>query len=246
MLAVFGALRSSPGVTTSALAIASCLDGAVLVEADWDGGVLGARLGLPRETGLTSLAAAARSGSEVDLAHHGHHLADGTLIVPGPMSAHSAIGVWTSAGRWLTEILVNASAHHPVLVDAGRLSPLSPLSPLIELADRLVVVARPDVEELHALATRLDGLRTVTQDRISVLLVGERPYRAAEVEDHFGVAVIGSMADDRRAAEAISGLGRAVNGRTLRRSSLARSARAVAEKLLVHAGVPPAAEVTPA
>lgn len=145
MLAVFGALRSSPGLTTSMLAVASCLEDAAVVEADWDGGVLGVRLGLPREPGLVSLAAAARTGSEPDLADHGHLLADGTLVVPGPTSADSAIGVWSSVGRRLAEVLVSASVQRPVLVDAGRLSPLSPVSPLIERADCLVVVARPEV-----------------------------------------------------------------------------------------------------
>jgi hypothetical protein len=61
MLVAFGAVRSSPGVTTAALTIASCIDNSVLVEADWDGGVLGARLGLSREPGLTTLAGATRA-----------------------------------------------------------------------------------------------------------------------------------------------------------------------------------------
>lgn len=247
MLVVFGALRSSPGVTTSVLAIASCLEGAAVVEADWDGGVLATRLGIAREPGLTSLAAAARTSPDVDLADHGHQIAGGgTLVVPGPASADSAIGVWTSVGRRLTEVVVDSSARRPVLVDAGRLSPLSPVRGLVERADRLVVVARPEVEELHALNTRIGDLRTATRDRISVLLVGDRPYRPADVASQLGVDVVGFLADDRRAAEAISGHGRAVSSRTLRRSALARSARAVAERILEHAGVPAEAEVAPA
>jgi MinD-like ATPase involved in chromosome partitioning or flagellar assembly len=245
MLVVFGALRSSPGVTTSILAIASCLEGAVVVEADWDGGVLATRLGIAREPGLTSLAAAARTSPDVDLADHGHQIGGGTLVVPGPASADSAIGVWTSVGRRLTEVVVDSSARRLVLVDAGRLSPLSPVRGLVEQADRLVVVARPEVEELHALSTRIGDLRTATRDRISVLLVGDRPYRAADVASQLGVDVVGFLADDRRAAEAISGHGRAVSSRTLRRSALARSARAVAERILEHAGAPAEAEVAP-
>ena len=232
MLVVLGALRSSPGVTTSTLAIASCLEGAAVVEADWDGGVLGARLGLPLDPGLTSLAAASRIGSEVDLAGHGHHLADGTLVVPGPTSPDSAIVVWTSMGRQLAEVLVRSSAQGPVLVDAGRLSPLSPVRPLIEKAARLVVVARPRVEELSVLSTRIGDLRSATDDRVSVLLVGERIYRTTEVEAELGVPVIGYLADDRRAADAISGHGRAVSSRVLRRSPLAQSARAAADEVL--------------
>lgn len=246
MLVVLGAVRSSPGVTTSTLAIASCIEGAALVEADWDGGVLAARLDLPREPGLTSLAAAARTGGVLDLADHGHQLGDGTLIVPGPASADSAIGVWASVGRRLAEVLLASSRQRPVLVDAGRLSPLSPVAPLIEQADRLIVVARPVVEELHALGSRLPELRTAARDRVSLLLVGERPYRAADVASQFGVDVVGFLADDRNAADAISGHGRATSSRTLRRSALARSARATAERILQHAGVPIEAQAAPA
>lgn len=232
MLTVFGAVRSSPGVTTSIMAIASCLEGAAVVEADWDGGVLAARLGLPREPGLTSLAAAARTATAADLKDHGHPLADGTLVVPGPASADSAIGVWTSVGRRLADVLVTESGRRPVLVDAGRLSPLSPVSVLLEQADRLVVVARPAVEELHALSTRLGELRNAARDRVSVLLIGERPYGAAQVAEQLDVDVVGFLADDRRAAEAISGHGRAVSTRALQRSALARSARNAAERIM--------------
>ena len=230
MLTVLGALRSSPGVTTSTVVIASCLEGAVVVEADWDGGVLSARLDLPREPALTSLAAAARTGN-VDIDDHAHSLPDGTVVVPGPASADSAIGVWTSVGRRLADVLADAATRRPVLVDAGRLSPLSPVAPLIEHADRLVVVARPTVEELHALAARLDDLRATSKGRLSVLLVGDRPYRTAEVAAQLDVDVVGFLADDRRAAEAISGTGRAVSQRSLARSALARSARAAAERI---------------
>src|SRR3546814_11529374 len=51
-------VRGAPGVTTSALLLASRLGGSALVEADLSGGVLAVRYGLGREPGLTSLAPA--------------------------------------------------------------------------------------------------------------------------------------------------------------------------------------------
>ena len=49
--------RGAPGVTTTALLVASHLD-AVMVEADLSGGVVAIRYGLGREPGLVTLAAA--------------------------------------------------------------------------------------------------------------------------------------------------------------------------------------------
>lgn len=246
MLVALGALRSSPGVTTATLAIASCLDGAVIVEGDWDGGVLATRFGLTHEPGLATLAAAARTSSEVDLATHAQSVAGGTLVVPGPTSADSAAGIWTSAGDRLTSTLRSASRQRPVLVDVGRLSPLAPLAPLLSAADRVVVVARPLVEELHAITANLDRVRSSASGRVAVLLVGNRPYPAAEVAAQLQVEVVGFLADDRRTADAITGRGAAMNPRALRRSALARSARDVAERLVEPSAIRPHAgqEVT--
>ena len=236
MLAAFGAVRSSPGVTTAVLTIASCLDNSVLVEADWDGGVLGARLGLSREPGLTTLAAAARVDPSSDITAHAQLLPGGTLAVPGPASAGSAVGVWTSAGSRLAGTLRAGARSRPVLVDVGRLSPLSPVVPLLDAADLLVVVARPAVEELHAAAVRIDDLQREASCPLAMLLVGERPHGPDEVAVQLQVNVLGALADDRRAADAISGRGSAVSARVLRRSALARSARDVAERLIAAAG----------
>lgn len=236
MLAAFGAVRSSPGVTTAALTIASCLDSSVLVEADWDGGVLGARLGLAREPGLTTLAAASRANPSEDVTVHAQALPGGTLAVPAPASAGSAVGVWTSAGSRLAGVLRTAAGQRPVLADVGRLSPLSPVAPLLDAADVLVVVARPTVEELHAAAARIDDLQRKGARPVAMLLIGERPYGPDEVAAQLQVNVLGALADDRRAADAISGRGSAVSTRVLRRSPLARSARDVAERLITAAG----------
>jgi hypothetical protein len=73
-LIALASVKSSPGVTTTALALASMWKTAPrrqLVEADPGGGDLGLWLGLPADSGLAGLAAAARHGHEAGLAWPG-------------------------------------------------------------------------------------------------------------------------------------------------------------------------------
>ncbi len=231
MLAVFGAPRSSPGVTTAVVAVASCAVDAVVVEGDPDGGVLAARFGLAKEPGLTTMAAAVRSAPEgsFELDAHQQALPGGVRVVAGPASAESATALWRSAGPRLVSALAGVATSRPVVVDAGRLSPVAPTGALLDAADVLVVVVRPHLEDLHALAARAKALQGSTS-RLAVLLVGDQPYGPADVADQLDVEVLGVLAHDRRAADALAGRGWSAKG--LRRSSLARSARVVAERLL--------------
>jgi hypothetical protein len=78
-LIALASVKSSPGVTTAALALASMWKTAgrrLLLEADPGGGDLGLWLGLPADSGLAGLAAAARHGHEAGLAwRHARELA---------------------------------------------------------------------------------------------------------------------------------------------------------------------------
>jgi hypothetical protein len=231
---VFAAARSAPGVTTAMLACASVWDGRVLlVEAAEDGGALAARFGLPVEPGLTTLVAALRHGSNGDrpaalLAEHVQVL-PGTdridaLVVPPSLEVAQAL-LRTAAGR-LAGLLDQAETD--VLVDAGRL-PASPLAaPLLEGADRLVLVVRPRVEELTALAHRLPHLSRLGPAP-ELLLVGDRPYGPVEVTETLGVPVVGVLARDTDAAEALAAVG---SPRRLARSPLLRTATGVVDQLV--------------
>lgn len=234
MLVVFGSARSSPGVTTAVVAIASCLDRAIVVEGDPDGGVLAARFGLSKEPGLTTLAAGARAGSPEPFAIEAHQqeLPGGVEVIVGPASPESATALWRSSGPRVASTLADVAHTMPVLVDAGRLSPVAPTASLLEVADLLVVVVRPILEDLHALVARTQSFRSHAA-RLVVLMVGEQPYGPADVAEQLGVQVIGVLASDPRAADALAG--RAWMSRGLRRSSLARSARSVAERLVQSA-----------
>lgn len=246
-LVVAGAVRSSPGTTTTLLAVGGCLRDRVVVEGDPDGAVLNVRFGLDREPNLASLAAGARTGaSTASLLEHTQLLPGGVPVVPGLASADRAIALWRSAGPRLAETL--AAFDGTVLLDAGRLAPASPLLPILRHAACTVIVARPTPEHLYPLAHRLGALREVSTD-VVVVLVGDKPYGAAEVSSQLGVDVLGVIAHDDRAARALAGEA-TDSGRGLRRSALARSARQVAEVLVERSGArAPAAgqvEVMPA
>ena len=105
-----GSAHGSPGVTTTALALAAtwpehrrCL----LVEADPFGGVIAARYGLGDTPGLSSLAAVGRRGLDDDVVwQHAQQLSGGVLVLVGPASADEA---------------------HAVVRDLAELSPSGPL-----------------------------------------------------------------------------------------------------------------------
>ena len=234
MRVVFAAARSSPGVTTAMLACASVWpDHVLLVEAAEDGGALAARFGLPVEPGLTTLAAASRHGTNGDgpatlLGQHVQALPGtdriGALVGPPSLEAAQAL-LRTAAGR-LAGLLDEADAD--VLVDAGRL-PAAPLAgPLLEGADRLLLVVRPRVEELTALAHRLPRLAGFGPAP-ELLLVGDRPYGPGEVADTLGVPVVGVLAVDPDAADALAAVG---TSRRLGRSTLLRTAGGVVDHLV--------------
>jgi hypothetical protein len=231
---VFAAARSAPGVTTAMLACTSVWPGRVLlVEAAEDGGALAARFGLPVEPGLTTLTAASRHGSNGDqpatlLAEHVQALpgTDRIDALVGPPSLEVAQALLRTAAGRLASLLDRAETD--VLIDAGRL-PATPLAaPLLEGADRLLLVVRPRVEELTALAHRLPHLSGLGPAP-ELLLVGDRPYGPGEVAETLGVPVVGVLAHDPDAAEALAAAG---SPRRLARSPLLRTATGIVDQLV--------------
>lgn len=218
-IVVLGSLRGAPGVTTTALLVAGSRDGSLLVEADLAGGVVAVRYGLGREPGLTTLAAA----GSVDADGWREHAqsAGGVAVLVGPDSAEHAESLWKGAGQRLGAVLDASDAW--VVADAGR---LSGSTPLFDVAALVVVLVRPVAEHLVALSYRLPVLRrAVRSGAVSVVLVGEDPYRPRDVAEPFGVDVLGVVPDDRRAADLLTGGRRSVAA--FSRSRLARAAAGV-------------------
>jgi hypothetical protein len=229
-LVVLGTARSSPGVTTAVLALGAVWSRAgrepLVVEADPDGGVLAARYGLSAHPNLTELAGRTRAGLRpMDAWDHAQMLSGGLGVVVAHPSAEQTHAALRTGAAQIGEHL-DMVDRTDVLVDAGRLSPSSPALALVESASLVVVVLRPRLDEISALSHRLLALQGAAEVRI--LLVGEHPYRAAEVEANLGVEVVGVLADDPKGAAAVGGR------RGIRRigtSTLLRSAVPVAAAL---------------
>lgn len=214
----FASARGAPGVTTTALAVSGWVDDCVLLEADPAGGVLAIRYGLGREPGLLTLAASGSSG-ETDISRHAQLLPGGTTVVPGPETAAQALHVWDVGRRSIEQAVF--SADRTVVVDLGRLAPGAPTAGIAEAAEVLGVVVRPVPEQLIPAAAIAKAWPNG-----GVVLIGDSPYSPADVAAQLEVRVHGVLADDARAATALTSGG---GGRNLARSALMRSARALAK-----------------
>jgi hypothetical protein len=229
-LVILGATRSSPGVTTATLALGAVWQRggrhALVVEADPDGGVLAARYGLGAHPNLTELAGRTRSGLRpTDAWDHAQVLPGGLgAVVAHPSADQTHAALRTGAAR-IGDHLSRLEGTD-VLVDAGRFNPSSPALELLVWASLIVVVVRPRLDEISALAHRLPALQELGD--VGLVLVGHRPYGASEVAVSLGVDVLGVLADDPKGAAAIDGTGRS---RRFRSSALVRSARDVAGAL---------------
>lgn len=243
MLIAIASAKGSPGTTTTAVALGSVWQRDVIVaDVDPAGGDLALRHRGPRgvpldpEQGLLSLAAAARRGlSPEDVAEH-VQTADGGLDVivgvAGPDQVTGIGPVWPTMAAALRDV-----PHADVIVDCGRITPGSPVLPVLTAADAVVLCVRPTIEAYAHLRERLRWLAgplrigELGSVPVGVVLVAD-PGDASGARDldrllqHEGlqVSVIGRVADDPKAADAMAGR----RGRRLDRSLLIRSAREVA------------------
>jgi MinD-like ATPase involved in chromosome partitioning or flagellar assembly len=224
-------VKHAPGVTTAAVALAAAYgEGALVVEADPSGGDIAARSRLTLEPGLLTLAAAGRRvGTALDFSPHLQALPGGGGVVVAPVDPDLArAAVTTTAPR-----LAGAQGAQLTIIDCGRFFAESPARPVIRSADVAVVVIEPTVAGVEHLRARVGGLDRPILGRLAVLLVGDRPYGAAEVEQVVGNPVVGSLAVDPRAVAALYA------GSGARRSMLVRSARSALDAI---AQVAPRAE----
>ena len=232
MIVSLASLKGAPGVTSWTVLLAAAWPSAhardrVVLEADPDGGVLGARYGLGIEPGVVSLMAAARRATTapVDVELHARLLGPGLWVVPGPDSGEQARSVWASGADTLAADL--AADERLWLVDAGRLDLAGPNSTLIERCSVcvLVVSGRPeDLVRLPAVVGALDGRGVDT----AVLVCGPMEYKVADVVGFAGTPHVWHVArtDDLVAVAA----GAPAGGRA-RRTWLWRSAIEVAARL---------------
>ncbi len=226
-LVVVGSVKDAPGVTTLAVGMVAGWPrpGAVLLEADPDGGDLAARFGHHPDPGLMSFAAAARSGADSGvLRGHVQRLrldVDVVLAAPGDY-AIAAVQTLAYGGP---QLLRHAAGDTTLVVDVGRLVQGGPGLALAAMAADVVLVARPTLDQLTQVQARLGWLREALGGRLWLALSRPGPYRAAEIARDLRVDVAGELPDDDRGAGVLSGR---LVGRGWPRLQLPRAARAIA------------------
>lgn len=184
-----GSVHGSPGTSSLALDLARmCGPGALLIEADPDGGCLAARLDLSVRPGLTELAGAARVGiAAEDLWRFAQSTAHGVAVVvahPAAEQVHAALRAAVNhVGSALPQLGVD------VIVDVGRLRPGSPALGFAAAADRTLVLTDNSIESLVSVHHRGQLLGGVGEPL--VVLTADKPYGIAEVAANCGQPVWG-------------------------------------------------------
>jgi hypothetical protein len=248
-IVALASVKGSPGVTTTALALASWWPRPVVVmEADPAGGDLAARLGLPEEPGLVGLAASLRRdlrGGTPDGASIERYVQAAPLrtasgeasVVTAPAgSRQAAAAVGLLSG--LATLPVPDEAD--LLLDLGRVADTtdadrpSTAQWLIEAAHLLVWVARPQLADLAHLAAATEH-QPDSAPEPWVILTGGGPYPAEEVATALAVTVLGNLPADPSGSAAVWAGG----GRTWAHSALGRATRDVATAIAELVGAAP-------
>jgi hypothetical protein len=194
-LVVVASVTGSPGATRFLLGVAAAWPDPsrqrVVLEADPDGGRLGAELGVGVEPGLMALALAARGGglTAADLVTHGAAAVGDWSVIPAPASAEQTTSALVHAAGTLAGVVTADREARVWLVDAGRLSGRSPAMPFARLADHVVVVTAGAFPSLQLVPHRVEALRDAGCN-VSVVVVEPTAWSPGEVAEFVGANVL--------------------------------------------------------
>lgn len=239
MLVGVGSLRGAPGASCIAVAMTATWERrerTILAELDPDGGTFAARYGLAiEEVNLAGLAAASRHRVDEEAVwRHTQESPFGFPMIVAPSTPSEMTRVMSGFARRVEELgSTLGDTGVDVFCDLGRIRPDSQAAEVATAMDVIVLVLRPTFDQLEPLLRRLPELLTLAP--IAVVLAGEGPYRATDVdlelrEQSVGRAwVLGEVPYDRRGAKMISAQGS--GSRRLHRSALWRAARKLSSSL---------------
>jgi MinD-like ATPase involved in chromosome partitioning or flagellar assembly len=195
---VVASVTGSPGATRLALGLAAAwavpAHRRVLIEADPDGGRLGAELGVGVEPGLMALALAARTAvmTTDDVVHTGAAPVADWFLVPAPPSAEQTYSALGHAAPALADVMTSDDLATDWFVDAGRLTARSPGLTLARSAGNLLLVTHGSFAELQLVPHRVDALRTAGC-RVEVVVVEPTQWSSSEVAEFVGAEVVGVL-----------------------------------------------------
>jgi hypothetical protein len=222
----------SPGVTTSALALAlGWPSQVILAECDPSGGDILAGLfagHLPAGRGLLSLAFDAGRGPDAASRALWPQLielddARQRLLLAGLSDPRQGAGlapVWPALAHAFSSIPVD------VIADCGRLDAGQGPLAVLTAASAVLLVLRPSLRQVARARPRIEMLGQLLGgvQRVSLLLVGEGTHAPRDVSKTLGVPVGGMLPDDRKAARVLSdgaGSRRSLPARPLLRAAAA-------------------------
>lgn len=191
--------------TVTSLYLAAALAatrGVVLAECDDSGGDLAAWAQLSLSPGWAS-AVAGRDRTFDGLLRHAQRLPSGLTVLVAPSRPVAAATAVASAATMFGPVI--ASAPDAITVaDCGRIATASPAwvgsAALTLLVIRQnAVAAAPNVALVDRALEALDVLGS-SAHKVGVVLAGERPYRAAEVEQALGTPLFALLPDDPHGA----------------------------------------------
>jgi MinD-like ATPase involved in chromosome partitioning or flagellar assembly len=214
--------KGSPGVTTAALALAAANANTTLVEFDPSGGSIECWTSVPGEPGLLRVANGLRRMTAAEaLASAVRHAPAGVGVVHAPTAGTLAEPTIAAIGDRLTAAMSDTQG--TVLLDCGRWCRSQPTAHRIVGSDIVLIVCQPNVNGVEAARSIVEPIKLLTNQRPSLLLVGDRPYGAADVEAAVGAPVLCVLPWDPGAVNALltDGLTRA-----WLRSRIGRAARA--------------------
>jgi MinD-like ATPase involved in chromosome partitioning or flagellar assembly len=238
--------KGSPGVTTTAIALAAVWPrDAVLADCDAAGGDVALRLpaadGQPlrRDQGLLALAARLRTGTPAGAgcAEHVQRAVGGLPVLTGISTPGQAAALGSLWPAIVDALKVGAGDGADTIADCGRHQPGSAADDVLSAADLVLVITRPTVEGLTHLRSTLSALPVPAAGAASappvfvVVLDDQVTPRATEVAEALHgqgcAAVIGSVAFDPPGAAGLAG----TPTRRLDRTPLVVSARRLATAL---------------
>lgn len=202
MIVALGSVRGSPGVSVWSMLLAAAwpvesgLDRVVL-EADCDGGVAGARYGVGVDPGVPGLVTGLRHSGDPTgpLTEVGRQLSPEAWLVPGPESAEVACRVW-SADRAATSAAGSLAADRRRVwfCDLGRVSGADPTAAFVDAAAVTLVLCRDAAADLVQLPDRVDSVAR-SGGAVGVVVVGSPSYSLAELADFFGCGSVWVVPD---------------------------------------------------
>jgi MinD-like ATPase involved in chromosome partitioning or flagellar assembly len=230
----FVSIKGAPGVTTLA-----CLVGAtwpeerkvMVAECDPSGGDLAARFELSSREGWPALLAAARrSGTDVDVVPHLQQLPGGLDVLVATRGLDAL-----DASRSMNALLSNSRSSSDntwdVLIDLGRLAPDDRASAVwLEHSDVVVVCSRSDAASVMHIRERAPILLERYPGRVRLAIVGGGDHSISEIQQFTGIPVLAVVPFD--SASAAAATGERQSRRRLRRSQLAATAERMATALV--------------